>query len=86
MLATQNPVEMHGTYPLPEAQLDRFLLKLRFDYPTVDELTAIVRRTRDRRRRAPRRVADGDAAAAHGRARALAARGRAACSTTRAAS
>jgi MoxR-like ATPase len=36
---------MQGTYPLPEAQLDRFLLKLRFDYPTVDELTAIVRRT-----------------------------------------
>ena len=45
VLATQNPVEMQGTYPLPEAQLDRFLLKLRFDYPTVDELTAIVRRT-----------------------------------------
>ena len=33
MLATQNPVEMQGTYPLPEAQLDRFLLKLEFDYP-----------------------------------------------------
>jgi MoxR-like ATPase len=45
VLATQNPVEMQGTYPLPEAQLDRFLLKLRFDFPTVDELTAIVRRT-----------------------------------------
>jgi MoxR-like ATPase len=45
VLATQNPVEMQGTYPLPEAQLDRFLLKLHFDYPTVDELTAIVRRT-----------------------------------------
>jgi MoxR-like ATPase len=45
VLATQNPVEMQGTYPLPEAQLDRFLLKLRFEYPTVDELTVIVRRT-----------------------------------------
>ena len=45
VLATQNPIEMQGTYPLPEAQLDRFLLKLQFDYPTVDELTAIVRRT-----------------------------------------
>jgi MoxR-like ATPase len=45
VLATQNPVEMQGTYPLPEAQLDRFLLKLQFDFPTVDELTAIVRRT-----------------------------------------
>jgi MoxR-like ATPase len=47
VLATQNPVEMQGTYPLPEAQLDRFLLKLHFDYPSVDELTAIVRRTTD---------------------------------------
>ena len=43
VLATQNPVEMQGTYPLPEAQLDRFLLKLRFDYPTAAELTSIVR-------------------------------------------
>ena len=47
VLATQNPVEMQGTYPLPEAQLDRFMLKLHFDYPTVAELTAIVRRTVD---------------------------------------
>jgi MoxR-like ATPase len=47
VLATQNPVEMQGTYPLPEAQLDRFLLKLRFEYPTVEELTAIVRRASD---------------------------------------
>jgi MoxR-like ATPase len=47
VLATQNPVEMQGTYPLPEAQLDRFLLKLQFEYPTVEELTAIVRRTSD---------------------------------------
>jgi MoxR-like ATPase len=47
VLATQNPVEMQGTYPLPEAQLDRFLLKLQFDYPSVEELTAIVRRTSD---------------------------------------
>jgi MoxR-like ATPase len=45
VLATQNPVEQQGTYPLPEAQLDRFLLKLQFEYPTVEELTAIVRRT-----------------------------------------
>ena len=45
VLATQNPVEMQGTYPLPEAQLDRFLLKLHFDYPSVEELTTIVRRT-----------------------------------------
>jgi MoxR-like ATPase len=37
VLATQNPVEFEGTYPLPEAQLDRFLLKIRLDYPTGDE-------------------------------------------------
>jgi MoxR-like ATPase len=42
VLATQNPVEQHGTYPLPEAQLDRFLLKLRFDYPDADDLSRIV--------------------------------------------
>ena len=34
-MATQNPVELKGTYPLPEAQLDRFLLRLRMGYPTV---------------------------------------------------
>jgi MoxR-like ATPase len=45
VLATQNPVEMHGTYPLPEAQLDRFLLKLRFGYPTAEELVEIVSQT-----------------------------------------
>jgi MoxR-like ATPase len=45
VLATQNPIDMQGTYPLPEAQLDRFLLKVFFSYPSVDELTAIVRRT-----------------------------------------
>jgi MoxR-like ATPase len=59
VLATQNPVEMQGTYPLPEAQLDRFLLKLHFDYPTVDELTAVVRRTTDLAP-SPPPVADGD--------------------------
>ncbi len=42
VLATQNPIEMHGTYPLPEAQLDRFLLKLRFSFPSREELVAIV--------------------------------------------
>jgi MoxR-like ATPase len=44
VLATQNPVELHGTYPLPEAQLDRFLVKLRFEYPTSAELQAIIAR------------------------------------------
>ncbi len=41
-LATQNPVEQEGTYPLPEAQLDRFLLKVRLGYPTLDAESAIV--------------------------------------------
>jgi MoxR-like ATPase len=45
VLATQNPIEMEGTYPLPEAQLDRFLLKLRVEYPALAELTEIIERT-----------------------------------------
>jgi MoxR-like ATPase len=45
VLATQNPVEMEGTYPLPEAQLDRFLLKVLLRAPAVPELEEIVRRT-----------------------------------------
>ncbi len=43
VLATQNPIEQEGTYPLPEAQLDRFLLKIRIDYPTVEAESAMVR-------------------------------------------
>jgi MoxR-like ATPase len=42
VLATQNPVETEGTYPLPEAQLDRFLLKIEIDYPTAQEEVAVV--------------------------------------------
>lgn len=45
VLATQNPIEQEGTYPLPEAQLDRFLLKIGVDFPTRDELKQIVLRT-----------------------------------------
>jgi MoxR-like ATPase len=45
VLATQNPIEMEGTYPLPEAQLDRFFFKLRVDFPARDELHAILDRT-----------------------------------------
>jgi len=45
VIATQNPIETEGTYPLPEAQLDRFLFKINVGYPTHDEETAIVRRT-----------------------------------------
>ena len=44
VLATQNPIEQEGTYPLPEAQLDRFMLKLRVGYPTRDEEKEIMRR------------------------------------------
>ena len=43
VLATQNPIEQEGTYPLPEAQTDRFLLKIAVDYPTKEEELAIVR-------------------------------------------
>src|SRR6266853_1330562 len=45
VLATQNPLEMEGTYPLPEAQLDRFFFKLVVQFPTHDELHTILDRT-----------------------------------------
>jgi MoxR-like ATPase len=45
VIATQNPLEMEGTYPLPEAQLDRFLFKVLVPYPTLEELREIVTRT-----------------------------------------
>src|SRR5436189_1441519 len=45
VMATQNPIEMEGTYPLPEAQLDRFLMKILVSYPTREELNRIVDRT-----------------------------------------
>lgn len=44
VLATQNPIEHEGTYPLPEAQVDRFMLKLKIDYPNKDEEHAIMKR------------------------------------------
>jgi len=44
VLATQNPIEQEGTYPLPEAQVDRFMLKLRVDYPSKDEERDILKR------------------------------------------
>ncbi len=43
VMATQNPIEQEGTYPLPEAQVDRFMLKVVIDYPTIDEEKAIIR-------------------------------------------
>jgi MoxR-like ATPase len=45
VMATQNPIEMEGTYPLPEAQLDRFLMKILVPYPSRGELSQIVQRT-----------------------------------------
>jgi len=43
VVATQNPIEHHGTYPLPESQLDRFMLRLRIGYPAIDEERQILR-------------------------------------------
>ncbi len=51
VMATQNPLEQAGTYPLPEAQLDRFLLHIALDYPTPDEELEVLRRERARLKR-----------------------------------
>ena len=50
VLATENPLELEGTYPLPEAQVDRFLLRLRVGYPTAEEERGILERRRARKR------------------------------------
>ena len=50
VMATQNPIEQEGTYPLPESQLDRFLLKITVDYPAVDAEVEIMRKVRDEAR------------------------------------
>jgi MoxR-like ATPase len=44
VLATQNPIEYEGTFPLPEAQVDRFLVRVRFGYPSIEEEVEILRR------------------------------------------
>ncbi len=59
VLATQNPLEMEGTYPLPEAQLDRFFFKINVAFPTEDELMEIARRTTGATQPAPSPIADG---------------------------
>ncbi|MFL6131471.1 MAG: AAA family ATPase [Nocardioidaceae bacterium] len=61
VLATANPVEYEGTYPLPEAQLDRFLLRVGFGYPTRDEEWDVLHRRLDRRQEAHRLKAVTDA-------------------------
>jgi len=61
VMATQNPIEMEGTYPLPEAQLDRFLMKILVTYPSREELGRIVERTIQREEQVPEPVMDRDA-------------------------
>ena len=63
VLATQNPIEQEGTYPLPEAQLDRFLLKLQVPYPAYDEELEVLRLIGDERPIEVRPVLDGEAIA-----------------------
>ena len=58
VMATQNPIEMEGTYPLPEAQLDRFLMKILVTYPSRAELNRIVERTIQREEETPVPVMD----------------------------
>ena len=60
VLATQNPIEQEGTYPLPEAQLDRFMFNVRLDYPSFDEEVQIVRQTTVQRYEHPSTVLSAD--------------------------
>jgi MoxR-like ATPase len=60
VMATQNPIEMEGTYPLPEAQLDRFLMKILVTYPSRTELSSIVDRTIQREETPLSQVLDRD--------------------------
>src|SRR5450432_1361163 len=60
VMATQNPIEMEGTYPLPEAQLDRFLMKIIVTYPSKAELAMIVDRTLAREEAVVHSVLDRD--------------------------
>jgi MoxR-like ATPase len=64
VMATQNPLEMEGTYPLPEAQLDRFLLKALVPFPSADDLVAVVERTTGTDAATPQQVADAPTLAA----------------------
>jgi len=60
VMATQNPLEMEGTYPLPEAQLDRFLFKLKVSYPSASEMHEILERTTSADEPGAEKVATGD--------------------------
>ena len=59
VLATQNPIEQEGTYPLPEAQLDRFMFNIKIDYPAYEEELEVVQRTTGRAGADPEVVVDG---------------------------
>ena len=59
VLATQNPIEQDGTYPLPEAQMDRFMFKVAMDFPTVQELADIVNLTQHSQAENATKVVDG---------------------------
>ena len=60
VLATQNPIDQEGTYPLPEAQLDRFFYKLIVDYPTAEELSEVISRTTEGGSVVVNKVVDGN--------------------------
>lgn len=60
VLATQNPIEQEGTYPLPEAQLDRFMLNLVLDYPSYEEELSIVRNTTSNHTASPRKMLNAE--------------------------
>src|SRR5580700_104001 len=60
VLATQNPIDQEGTYPLPEAQLDRFFFKILVGYPTADDLTEVLTRTTSGARPSVAKVMDRD--------------------------
>ena len=60
VLATQNPIEQEGTYPLPEAQLDRFIFKINVPFPSANDLTEILARTTGGAAAAPTTTADGN--------------------------
>src|SRR6266566_1868287 len=59
VMATQNPIDQEGTYPLPEAQLDRFFFKLLVGYPSADELTEVLNRTTEGEKVTPEKVLSG---------------------------
>ncbi len=61
VLATQNPIEQEGTYPLPEAQLDRFMFNIKVDYPSMEEEAAIIKRVTGTYKAKPSKMLDAEA-------------------------